>query len=141
MSDTTTLDLTAQIVSAHVQHNPVEPDQVPGLIRSVFDVLSKAGQPVEEPTAKEPVVPVKKSVFNDHLVCLECGGKFKVLKRHVGKEHNLTVEQYRERFGLPRDYPIVAPDYADMRSKLAQELGLGRHGRGKGSRKAAAKRG
>jgi len=133
-----TLELTTQIVAAHVANNRIEPDQLPELIRSVFGALNSAGQPPEEAKTKEPAVPVKKSVFNDHLVCLECGGNFKILKRHLQSDHDLTLEQYRERFGLPRDYPMVAPEYAEMRSSLAKEIGLGRAG-GR-ARKAGRKR-
>ena len=131
------LELTTQIVAAHVARNEVESDQIPDLIRAVFDALNKAGRPPEESKSKEPAVPVKKSVFNDHLVCLECGGDFKILKRHIQADHNMTIDQYRERFGLPRDYPTVAPDYATRRSVLANESGFGRIAAAKQWRKRA----
>lgn len=129
------LELTARIVSAYAARNPIQPDQLPDLIRSVFTALSNAGQAPEQWKTKEPAVSVNRSVFNDHLVCLECGGSFKILKRHLKTDHNLTVEQYRERFNLQRDYPVVAPDYAKMRSSLAKEIGLGWKTAGKRGRK------
>lgn len=141
MIDTTTLNLTAQIVSAHVGNNPVEADQLPALIRSVFDALAKAAQPEPEAEVREPAVPVKKSVFNDHIVCLECGKGFKTLKRHLQTDHNLTTDEYRQQFGLPRDYPVVAPAYAEARAEIAKKIGLGRRGdRGAAGRKAGGKR-
>lgn len=132
------LELTAQIVSAHVGKNNVDPEQLPGLIQEVYRALASAGEPVEAPKTREPAVPVKKSVFNDHIVCLECGKNFRVLKRHLETDHQMTTEDYRERFNLPRDYPLVAPEYAETRSRLAKEIGLGRapaarkHGRKRG---------
>lgn len=134
-----TLELTSKIVAAHVAHNRTDDAQIPELIRSVYAALTQAGQPPEEAKTKEPAVPVRKSVFNDHLVCLECGGSFRVLRRHLLTDHNLTVDEYRKRFSLPHDYPVVAPEYAEMRSKMAHEIGLGRGGRvaRKGGRKRA----
>lgn len=129
------LHLTTRIISAHVGNNSTESDQLPELIKSVYGALAKAGRPEEPVQTKEPAVPVKKSVFDDHIVCLECGKGFKVLKRHLDRDHGLTPEGYRERFGLSRDYPMVAPDYAQMRSKLAQKIGLGRTAMRKSVRK------
>lgn len=137
MADTTTLDLTAQIVSAHVGKNPVEADQLPALIRSVFDALAKAGQPEPEAKVTEPAVPVKKSVFNDHIVCLECGKGFKTLKRHLQTEHGITTDVYRQRFALPHDYPLVAPAYAEARAEIAKHIGLGRKAGQKRGKKRA----
>lgn len=133
------LELTTQIVAAQVANNKVDDAQIPEMIRSVYAALTNAAQPPEEAKTKEPAVPVKKSVFNDHLVCLECGGSFKILKRHLHTDHNLTLDEYRQRFSLPRDYPMVAPDYAEMRSKLAHQIGLGQGGRAarKGRKKRA----
>jgi predicted transcriptional regulator len=130
MSGTSTdahlLGLTAQIVSAHVSKNAVPADALPTLIQSVFKSLAGAGA-VEAPAVKlEPAVPIKKSVFADHLVCLEDGKKLKMLKRHLATSYQMTPEQYRQRWGLPSDYPMVAPDYAARRSVLAKSLGLGR---------------
>jgi len=124
--DTHILGLTAQIVSAHVSNNPVQPESLPALIQSVFKTLASAGKEAPEPTKLEPAVPIKKSIFADHIVCLEDGKKLKMLKRHLATSYNMTPQQYRERWGLPHDYPMVAPDYAKHRSALAKEIGLGR---------------
>ena len=130
MSDTAKdahlLGLTAQIVSAHVANNPVQPDALPALIQSVFKTLAGAGKDTPEPVKLEPAVPIKRSVFPDHIVCLEDGKKLKMLKRHLATSYAMTPQQYRERWGLPHDYPMVAPDYAKHRSALAKEIGLGR---------------
>ena len=133
MTDTTTLDVTAQIVSAYVGNNPVETDPVPALIRSVFDALAKAGQTESGVQPREPAVPVKKSVFDDHIVCLECGKGFRTMKRHLQTEHGISTDDYRQRFALTRDYPLMAPAYAEARSEIARSIGLGR--------KTGAKRG
>jgi predicted transcriptional regulator len=124
--DAQILGLTAQIVSAHVANNVVQPDALPALIQSVFKTLAGAGKDSPEAVKLEPAVPIKKSVFNDHIVCLEDGKKLKMLKRHLATSYNMTPQQYRERWGLPHDYPMVAPDYAKHRSALAKEIGLGR---------------
>ncbi len=130
MSDSTKdanlLGLTAQIVSAHVANNPMQPDALPALIQSVFKTLAGAGKEAPEPVKLEPAVPIKRSIFADHIVCLEDGKKLKMLKRHLSTAYNMTPQQYRERWGLPHDYPMVAPDYAKHRSALAKEIGLGR---------------
>ena len=125
MSDVA-LSLTAQIVSAHVGHNSVEADRLQTLIQEVYRALVSASEPVIPPQTREPAVPVKRSVFDDHIVCLECGKSFRVLKRHLERDHELTTDQYRQRYSLPRDYPLVAPEYAETRSRLAKEIGLGR---------------
>jgi predicted transcriptional regulator len=119
------LGLTAQIVSAHVSNNPVSADVLPSLIQDVYRTLASAGVVPAEPERPQPAVPVKKSVFPDHIVCLEDGKKLKMLKRHLKTAYNLTPEQYRERWGLPPDYPMVAPSYAKHRSSLAKKIGLG----------------
>ncbi|HUC18276.1 MAG TPA: MucR family transcriptional regulator [Acetobacteraceae bacterium] len=119
------LGLTAQIVSAHVSNNSVSPDALPALIQDVYRTLVGVGKealPVEKPL---PAVPVKRSVFPDYIVCLEDGKKLKMLKRHLKTAYNMTPEQYRERWGLPPDYPVVAPNYARHRSSLAKKIGLG----------------
>jgi predicted transcriptional regulator len=120
------LDLVASIVSAHVAHNAVTPEALPGVIRSVYTTLSGLG--TEPPTVEqpEPAVPIKKSVFPDHIICLEDGKKLQTLKRHLNTSHGMTAEQYRARWSLPRDYPMVAPKYAARRSAAAKEIGLGR---------------
>jgi predicted transcriptional regulator len=125
-SDAHLLGLTAQIVSAHVANNSVQPEALPALIQSVFKTLAGAGKESPEPVKLEPAVPIKKSVFPDHIICLEDGKKLKMLKRHLATSYNMTPQQYRERWGLPADYPMVAPDYAKQRSALAKEIGLGR---------------
>jgi len=125
------LGLTAEIVSAHVANNPVTPDAVSALIQDVYRALSGVGKEPVQPDKPQPAVPVKKSVFPDHIVCLEDGKKLKMLKRHIKTAYNLTPEQYRERWGLPPDYPMVAPDYAKHRSTLAKKIGLGTKPRGR----------
>ena len=107
-------------------NNPVQPDALPALIQSIFKTLAGAGKETPEQVKPEPAVPIKKSVFDDHIVCLEDGKKMKMLKRHLATAYNLTPQQYREPWGLPHDYPMVAPEYAKRRSALAKEIGLGR---------------
>ena len=120
------LGLTAQIVSAHVSHNPVPAAELPGLIQEVFRTLAGVGShPAPEPERPQPAVPIKKSITPGYLICLEDGKKLKMLKRHLKTSYNLTPEQYRERWGLAADYPMVAPDYAKHRSSLAKKIGLG----------------
>ena len=129
-SDAGLLGLTAQIVSAHVAHNSTATEALPGLIQSVFKTLAGVGTDETAPAPRpEPAVPVKRSVFADHIVCLEDGKKLKMLKRHLKTSYNMTPEDYRERWGLPPDYPMVAPNYALQRSKLAKEIGLGTRAR------------
>ncbi len=119
------LGLTAQIVSAHVSNNSVSLDALPNLIQEVYRTLAGVGK--EQPTLDKqaPAVPIKKSVFPDHIVCLEDGKKLKMLKRHLKTSYNMTPEQYREKWQLPPDYPMVAPNYARHRSSLAKKIGLG----------------
>ena len=131
------LELTAQIVSAHVSKNNVDTEQLPGLIQEVYRALASAGEPVEAPKTREPAVPVKKSVFNDHIVCLECGKGFRTMKRHLNTEHGISTDEYRQQFGLPRDYPLVAPAYAEARAEIAKSIGLGRKAGTKRGRKRA----
>ena len=119
------LGLTAQIVSAHVSNNPVPTDALPALIQQVYKSLSEVGSIPAEPERPQPAVPIKKSVFAEYIVCLEDGKKLKMLKRHLKTAYNMTPEQYRERWGLPPDYPMVAPKYAQHRSSLAKSIGLG----------------
>jgi predicted transcriptional regulator len=121
------LALTAEIVASHVSNNSVQHAELPALINEVYKALSQIGAPVvEAPAARpQPAVPIRKSVFPDHIVCLEDGKKLKMLKRHLMTSYNLTPEQYRERWGLPGDYPMVAPDYAEQRRDLAMKIGLG----------------
>jgi predicted transcriptional regulator len=119
------LGLTAQIVSAHVSNNSVASDALPSLIQEVFKILSGVGHAPIRAEKPEPAVPVKKSVFPDHIICLEDGKKLKMLKRHLKTAYDMTPEQYRERWGLPANYPMVAPNYAHHRSTLAKKIGLG----------------
>ena len=123
------LGLTARIVAAHVSNNAVDADVLPNLIQNVYSTLAGMGQEaaiVQEPAdRRSPAVPVRKSVFPDHIVCLEDGKKLKMLKRHLKTAFGLTPDQYRERWGLPQDYPMVAPNYASHRSSLAKKIGLG----------------
>lgn len=132
------LEMTADIVSAYVGNNNVQANEVPGLISSIHAALSQvsSGAVEPEPEPKEPAVPVRKSITPDYLICLEDGRKFKSLKRHLRTRYDMTPQQYREKWGLPADYPMVAPNYASARSELAKKMGLGQQ-----RRKAAEKRG
>jgi predicted transcriptional regulator len=121
------ISLTAQIVAAHVAANVVPAVQLSALIRSVHQALATVGKAQVEPIKTEPAVAVKKSVFADHIVCLDCGGSFKMLKRHISTDHQMTPDEYRAKWGLPPSYPLVAPEYAATRSKLAKDSGLGRN--------------
>ena len=120
------LHLTVQIVSAHVAHNKVAADELPALIQLVYQSLTSAGEVEAEPVVQAPAVPVKRSVLPDYIVCLEDGKKLKMLKRHLKTSFNLTPDEYRTKWGLAREYPMVAPSYAAKRSALAKTLGLGR---------------
>jgi predicted transcriptional regulator len=126
------LGLTAEIVSAHVSNNPVPISDLPGLIQEVYRTLTNVGQPAPPPAEKpQPAVPVKKSITPEYLICLEDGRKLKMLKRHLKTAFNLTPDQYREKWGLPADYPMVAPNYTKHRSSLAKRIGLGTKPRGR----------
>ena len=125
------LGLTAEIVSAHVSNNPVGPDALPALIQDVYRSLSGVGKEPVQADKPQPAVPVQTSVVPDYIVCLEDGKKLKMLKRHLKTAYNLTPEQYRERWGLTSDYPMVAPNYAQHRSTLAKKIGLGTKPRGR----------
>jgi predicted transcriptional regulator len=127
------LGLTAQIVAAHVSHNTVPPTHLPALIKDVYRTLSGMGREPEPVVQNRPVpaVPVRKSIFPDYLVCLEDGKKLKMLKRHLNTAYDMTPEQYREKWGLAADYPMVAPSYAKHRSSLAKQIGLGTKPRAK----------
>ena len=124
--------LTADIVSAYVSHNAMTSDKLPNFIGSIYGALSKASAQGAEPPKAElnPAIAIKKSVTRDYIVCLEDGKKLKSLKRHVRSEHNMSPEEYREKWGLPRDYPMVAPAYAARRSQMAKTMGLGRRSTG-----------
>jgi predicted transcriptional regulator len=130
--------LTTQIVSAHVANNRVPTDQLPALIQRVFNTLATVEQATTAPPKPEAAVPVNRSVRPDHIVCLECGKQFSMLKRHLMTDHKMTPDQYRQRWELPVSYPLVAPNYAKVRSTLAKKIGLGRTGIG---RKKAGRKG
>jgi predicted transcriptional regulator len=120
------IELTAEIVAAYVSNNSVAANDLPGVIAQVHAALGGTVPTAEEVLEKpKPAVSVRRSIRSDHLVCLEDGQKFKSLKRHLMSNHGLTPEQYRERWELPADYPMVAPAYAEARSRLAKEMGLG----------------
>jgi len=125
------IDLTADIVSAYVSNNTVSSGDLAGLIADIHAALQKTSGGAVEPAAEplKPAVPVKKSVTPEHIVCLEDGKKFKSLKRHLRTHYNLSPEEYREKWGLPADYPMVAPSYAAARSELAKKMGLGQQRR------------
>jgi predicted transcriptional regulator len=128
------LALTTEIVAAHVSNNTVSVGDLPHLINQVYQSLSTIGTgaaPVVE--RPQPAVSVKKSITPDYIVCLEDGKKLKMLKRHLKTAYNMTPEDYRERWGLPADYPMVAPNYAKQRSRLAKEIGLGTRARKTGA--------
>ena len=136
----TLITLTSDIVAAHVSNNSVSVDDLPSLITNVFGALSGLGKnaPAVE-KAPEPAVSIRASVKPDHIVCLEDGKKLKMLKRHLMTHYNLTPEQYRARWNLPADYPMVAPNYAEKRRELAKKIGLGRKPGTKRGRPAKAK--
>lgn len=127
----TYIELAADIVSAYVSNNSVAAADLPTLINDVHAALQRISQGEAEPAPEplKPAVPVKKSVMPDFIVCLEDGKKFKSLKRHLRTQYNMTPEQYREKWGLPADYPMVAPNYAAARSELAKQMGLGQQRR------------
>ncbi len=119
------LEHTTRIVGAHVANNPIAATDVPGLIATVHQALATLGP--EEPAPRpEPAVPIKQSVKPEYIVCLDDGKKLKMLKRHLRTAYDMSPDEYRERWGLPRDYPMVAPNYAKQRSELAKNIGLGR---------------
>jgi predicted transcriptional regulator len=125
------IELTASIVSAYVSNNPVPSAELPTLIGQVHSALSRVstGQTEGLSESLKPSIAVKKSISSDFIVCLEDGKKFKSLKRHLRTQYNLTPEQYRSKWGLPKDYPMVAPNYAAARSRLAKQMGLGQQRR------------
>ena len=138
--DSNLIDLAAEIVSAYVSNNSVSSHDLPNLISDVYAALQKTNgaEPEPEPEPLKPAVSVKKSITPDYLICLEDGKKFKSLKRHLRTHYNLSPEEYRERWNLPADYPMVAPSYAAARSELAKRMGLGQQrkkpsGRGRSS--------
>jgi predicted transcriptional regulator len=125
------IELTAQIVSAYVSNNTVPAGEMPGLINQVHAALMRvsSGHGETQPEPLKPAVSLKRSITPDYIICLEDGKKFKSLKRHLRTQYNMTPEQYREKWGLPPDYPMVAPNYAAARSQLAKQMGLGQQRR------------
>ena len=125
------IEMTADIVSAYVGNNSVSSSDLPNLIQSVHRALAAVttGASDVQPAPKEPAVPIKRSITPDYLICLEDGRKFKSLKRHLRTKYNMSPEEYRAKWGLPKDYPMVAPNYAKARSDLAKQMGLGQGGR------------
>lgn len=119
------IELTAKIVSAYVGNNPVQSGDLPDLIQSVHGSLDDLGKVSNVRVELKPAVPVRKSVTDDYLICLEDGEKFKSLRRHLRSKYDMSPEEYREKWGLPYDYPMVAPSYARQRSQLAKKMGLG----------------
>ncbi|WP_417680210.1 MucR family transcriptional regulator [Roseibium sp.] len=125
--DANLIDLTADIVSAYVSNNTVASTDLPNLINEVYGALQRTSTAAQEPEPEplKPAVPVKKSVMPDYIICLEDGKKFKSLKRHLRTHYDMTPEEYREKWDLGPDYPMVAPNYAAARSELAKKMGLG----------------
>jgi predicted transcriptional regulator len=143
MNDNTTakyVDLTADIISAFVTKNSVQRTELPGLIASVHAALANIGSGGAEQAKEElrPAVPIKKSITPDYIICLDDGKKFKSLKRHLRTAYGLTPDQYRARWDLPAEYPMVAPNYAKARSELAKTMGLGQKRRAAKQRRKAA---
>jgi predicted transcriptional regulator len=134
------IELTADIASAYVSNNTVAVNDLPGLIRNIHAALTGVGGPVEKPAEPQsPAVSIKKSLTDDYLICLEDGRKFKSLKRHLRTKYNMSPEEYRAKWGLPKTYPMVAPAYAAARSNLAKQMGLGQGGRKPAKAKPAVK--
>ena len=140
MSDTSSSDvktsellgLTSEIVAAHVSNNSVAMSDLPTLIEQVYKTLSTVGKDAEAQGERlTPAVPIKKSITPDYIICLEDGKRLKMLKRHLKTAYNMTPDEYRARWGLPSDYPMVAPNYANQRSSLAKAIGLGTRPRNK----------
>ncbi|MEO1549211.1 MAG: MucR family transcriptional regulator [Pseudomonadota bacterium] len=125
------LALTSEIVSSHVSNNSVTLESVPSLIQSVYDKLTDLAAPAQDAVEElVPAVPIKKSITNDHIICLEDGKKLKMLRRHLMTAYGMTPDDYRAKWSLPSDYPMVAPSYAKKRQELAKKIGLGRTPKG-----------
>ena len=129
-NDLATIEMTADVVAAYLSKNPVAAADLPAVIQSVHQALTAAAAgPAAAVPPPEPAVPVKKSITPDFLICLEDGRKFKSLKRHLRTKYDMSPDEYRTKWGLPKDYPMVAPAYAEKRSSLARQMGLGQQGR------------
>jgi predicted transcriptional regulator len=118
--------LTAKIVQSYVRHHRLGPDQLPGLITSIHRAIGQLGQPPEPDEVLTPAVSVRRSVQHDFVICLDCGYRAKMLRRHIATRHGLSPDEYRQRWGLKSNHPLTAPAYSERRSTLAKELGLGR---------------
>ena len=121
--------LVTKIIASYVSHHNVSPEQIPELISAVHRTIDNLGKPAEPPATLTPAVPIRRSVQRDAVVCLECGWKGKMLRRHLSTRHGLSGEEYLKRWNLPSDHPLTAPNYSEQRSALAKELGLGRGSR------------
>jgi len=133
------LRMTTTVVAAYLRKHPMPSAHISEIIASVYrslKALESGGESIAV-TVQKPAVPVRKSIHADYLICLEDGKKLKMLKRHLRSSYNLTPDQYRQKWGLPADYPMVAPNYADQRSEFAKQIGLGHAGNRKGARRAA----
>ena len=126
VSDEEMLKMTASVVSAYVGNNSLPPTQIPDVIKTVYGSLTSLGRAGGGRDLPRPAVPVRRSITPDYIICLEDGRKLKMLKRHLRTTYNMTVEDYRQKWGLPVDYPMVAPNYAKQRSAFAKRIGLGR---------------
>ncbi|HNR76436.1 MAG TPA: MucR family transcriptional regulator [Parvularculaceae bacterium] len=136
-----TLQLATDIVAAFVSNNSVSADKLPGLLQEVHDaVRALASGGTASAGSQQPAVPVKKSITPDYVICLEDGKKLKMLKRYIRTQYGMSPEDYRRKWGLPADYPMVAPNYAKRRSDFAKEIGLGRAGAAAPKRRKAAKK-
>ena len=124
------LRITTRVVSAYVGNNPIADTEISDVIQSVYGSLHELGNGASEPVNKQkPAVPIKRSITPDHIICLEDGKQLKMLKRYLRTTHGMTPDEYRAKWGLPADYPMVAPNYAKQRSAFAKEIGLGKRGK------------
>lgn len=128
--------MTAEVVASYVANNRVASGEISSIVNEVFSALSQAGQPQVEKAKQEPAVSIKKSVSPDYIICLEDGKKLKMLKRYLRSTYNMSPEEYRAKWGLPAEYPMVAPNYAAKRSEFAKQIGLGTKGRGRNAKAA-----
>ena len=129
------MEATVNVVRAYVANNRLDSAELPAVIRQVHECFRGLGEEQAATKKAEPQVPIKKSVTRNHLVCLECGVQLKMLKRHMGSAHQMSLADYRSKWSLPPSYPVVAPSYAETRSALAREIGLGTRNRRKGNRR------
>ena len=136
----TLITLASDIVAAHVSNNSIAGDELPSLIQNVYGALAGlTGKGASSEVPPEPAVSIRSSIKPDSITCLDCGKKMKMLKRHISTDHGLTTDEYRQRWNLPADYPLVAPNYAEKRRELAKKIGLGRKpGQKRGRKKKAA---